>query len=469
MTSPRALLLQGVSQYDVDFVIPRVGVDVPVGIDPFLLYKSRDQELRRLHDVMIDAFSAGIDAVKRGIIAEARRILEFPEVSAIGFGYTQGGKRGSGVGSYMSGLIVDTVANSPGLQERGVRHVEEMQLLSAGIGPDRVSDIAANLLKRFLIEYTQRQCEMWQMPMRRNVPISHVYDSTARDWTDEYADLPVSVTDGSPILLVPRRFVRVLPWINYDDFVRTEFNAYLAARRANVRQSANVSGRREKSETTPKHDVVSVTRADIALVERYVRSREQQAADARPSLDYIDEDSCRQAEALKQRLQAIVAGRAHATDYQRLVLEILNYLFSPELIDGQPETRTFEGTERRDIIFTNDSDESFWEYVRTAHDGIFVMFEAKNTDALDLAAINQTATYLGDRLGRLAVIVTRNTPSDATQRKIFSVWNDSSPNRKVILVLADEHLRELLDLRCHDGSPTKWMQKHYRAFRTAVQ
>ena len=34
-TNLHALLLQGISQYDVDFVIPRTGVDIPVGIDPF--------------------------------------------------------------------------------------------------------------------------------------------------------------------------------------------------------------------------------------------------------------------------------------------------------------------------------------------------------------------------------------------------------------------------------------------------
>ena len=43
------------------------------------------------------------------------------------------------------------------------------------------------------------------------------------------------------------------------------------------------------------------------------------------------------------------------------------------------KSETFEGTERRDIVFTNDSDESFWEYIRTEHAGLFVMFEAKNT------------------------------------------------------------------------------------------
>jgi hypothetical protein len=51
---------------------------------------------------------------------------------------------------------------------------------------------------------------------------------------------------------------------------------------------------------------------------------------------------------------------------------------------------------------------------------------------------------------------------------MFSVWNDSSP-RKTILTLADADLRQLLELRGKNASPTAWMQKHYRAFRTAVQ
>jgi hypothetical protein len=90
-------------------------------------------------------------------------------------------------------------------------------------------------------------------------------------------------------------------------------------------------------------------------------------------------------------------------------------------------------------------------------------------EELNLAAINQTATYLGDRLGRLGVIVTRNAPPENIRRKIFSVWNDSGPQRKVILTLSDTQLCELLDIRCREESPTKWMQKLYRAFRTAVQ
>ena len=462
----RSRLLEGVSQYDVDFVNPLLGVDIPLGIDPFLLYKSRDPALRGLHGQVLDVFNAGIKAVARGDLAEARRILDFPEAEEIGFGYTQGGKRGSGVGDRLSSLVIETVVDSPSLQQRGVKHVEEMQLLSAGIGPDRVSDIAADILKRFLIEYTQRQCRLWNVPMRSGVPVSHVFDPSRCEWADSYEEMPVSPFDGSPILLVPRRWVRTLPWINYDDFSRTEFRAYLAARREKARASraagtASVGSGR-------KQDIVTVTRRDIALVDRYVQARERRAAEALPELQYIDEDAARQAEALLARLEACPAGRERAGDYQRLTLEVLNFLFNPDLIDGKLEEATAEGTERRDIVFTNDSDEPFWAYVRTEHSGLLLMFETKNTVDLDMGAVNQTATYLGDRLGRLGIIVTRQTESDAVRRKLFSVWNDSSP-RKVILVLADEHLKELLALRGIGKSTTKWMQQHYRRFRTAVQ
>jgi hypothetical protein len=464
MPTPGALLLPHVSPYDVDFVIPRIGLDIPVGIDPFLLFKSRNPEFRRLHQQLIDAFNSGILAVRRGALDDARRLFDYPEESAIGFGYTKKGKGGSGVGTYLSGLILETVSHSPELQERGVRHVEEMQLLASHIGPDRVSDIAANVLKQFLIEYTQRQADIWQIPLRTGVPIEHVYDHGPGEWIDSHADLPVDSTDGSPILLVPRRLVRQLPWINYDDFLKTEFSVYLSARRTQARQTIGES-RSSKS----KSDVVSVTRADLGLVERYVKSREQRADEAVPDSTYIEEHVCSRTETLTGRLGRVEPGREAAKDYQLLVLEILNFLFNPDLTDGQPEVRTIDGTERRDIVFTNESDESFWSYVRSNHDGIFLMFETKNMKELDIPAINQTATYLGDRIGRLGVIVTRSPLADNVRRKIFSVWNDSAPSRKVILVLTDDDLVELLQVRCRNGSTNKWMQRHYREFRTAVQ
>lgn len=453
-----ALLIDGVSQYEVDFVIPRVGVDLPLGIDPFLLFKSRDIELQRLHELVLTHFASGLSAIRSGRIDQASHLLQFPEAPEIGLGYTKKGKRGSGVGAFLTELILETLRNSPAMLERGVRHIEELQLVSVGIGPDRVSDMAANIIKSFLIDYTQKQCAIWSLPLRSGVPVQHVYDPSSGDWGDGYFDLPVSPQDGSPILFVPRRIVRSLPWINYDDFVKLEFAAYLRAKSVQTR-SPGIS----------KHDVIAVSRKEVERVDKYIRLKEETAIEAQPTGITGEEDGvATEATALKSRLANIMIGTAAASTFQMTVIEVLNFLFNPQLIDGVPEVRTIDGTERRDIIFTNDSDQTFWSYVRNEHSALVLMFEAKNTQEIGPAALNQVATYLGDRLGRLGFIVTRNPPGEAAQRKAFAIYNDSSP-RKVILFLSDDDLNLMLDMKASGKEPMRHVQTLYRNFRTSVQ
>ncbi len=252
----------------------------------------------------------------------------------------------------MTELIIETLADSKPLLQKGVRHIEEMQLYSAHIGPDRVSDIAANVLKEFLIGYTQRQCGMWNISLVSGVPVHHVLSRRDMEWHDGYFDLPVSPHDGMPILLVPRRVVRTLPWINYNDFLRMEFSSYLRAKR--VRQRLSEKGDPTvQSGPLSKETVAQIARRDVERVERYVSAKEGAAAEAQPSLPYLAQNSLSsETIELQGRLEVIPTGKEYASSFQRIVLEILNFLFNPELIDGSMEVRTHDGTERRDIIFT---------------------------------------------------------------------------------------------------------------------
>lgn len=466
--NPNTPLLSSISQFEVDFVIPRVGIDLPVGIDPFLLFKSRDPVLSDLHSRILKAFNRGIQFVRAGKTNEAREFFDFPEVAEIGLGYTKKGKRGAGVGAFLSQLIIETLVDSPALQERGVKHIEEMQLVSVGIGADRISDITANLLKQYLIQYTQKHCHLWNIPLISGVPLSHVFDFDTLTWYDGYFDLPISPFDHTPILLVPRRIVRVLPWINYEDFFRMEFSTYLRAKHLKGRLATKgvPSSQTKKAD---KEQIVSLTRTEIERIDRYISAKEADGQAAQPSLDYIYPTKiASETDKLKEELNQLSPGREDAVKYQRVVLEILNFLFNPELIDGELEVETVEGTERRDIIFTNDSDQSFWSYLRAEHSSIFLMFEVKNTETIDNIYLNQVATYLGDRLGRLGFIVTRNVLKEAQERKAFSIYNDSYP-RKIILTISDADIHYMLDMKCKGNDPMRYIQKLYRTFRTKVQ
>jgi hypothetical protein len=462
------------TQSEVDFVIPRFDQDLPLCIDPFLLYKSRDEILRGLHSQLLSIFNDSIRLFREGKRTEMDKLIDFPEANEIGFGYSEKGVHGSGLGDYLNRLLADTLAASESLQSRGLRHIEELQLVSIGVAADRISDVAANVLKMFLIQYTQKQADLWGIPIQAALPVNHYFDFDNYEWKDGYFDLPRNTINGMPIFLVPRRMVRLLPWINLEDYAATDYRLFL--RSAGGRGWSKFSGTRQAKYTVPdKTEISNKTRANISILDQYVSRKEKEAPQALPV--YVDREDLGLptkplAEEFIGRLGSLPVGIAHAKDYQRLIYEILNYLFEPELTDGEMEVRTFEGTERRDIIYTNESDASFWQYVRLNYGGPLVMFEVKNVKDLEIEHINQTATYLGARLGMLGFIITRQTPPENITRKTYSVFSDTpSIPRKIIIILSDEDLSTMLRSRDSGQSPTptQCIQRKYREFRTRVQ
>jgi hypothetical protein len=453
------------SQAEVDFVIPDLSRDIPVCIDPFLLYKSRDETLRKLHDELLAVFRRGFELFEDGDRPALGRLIDFPEVAAIGFGYTEAGTGGSGLGWHLNQLLADLLGSSEAVRERGLRHVEELQLLSVGVGPDRVSDISANVLKLPLVAYTQEQAALWRIPLTANLPLAHFLDPADTEWLDDYFDLPLNPVTGRPLLLVPRRMVRLLPWINYGDFYSSDARAFLPPKARLPRYPGMSAAKRLE---IAKAELVQRIRENPEPLDRYVDRKEREGSGAEPLLhEAPDEEQLRRtADDLIARLRAVPSGQAASGDYQRIVYEILNFLFEPQLTDGQFEVRTYLGTERRDLVYWKEAERSFWAYVRDTYGSPLQMFECKNVDALSLDHVNQTAAYLGARLGMLGVIVTRKAASEATQRKLYSIYNDTPAlPRKIILVAADDDLIGMLEA----GGATAHMQATYRRFRQSVQ
>ncbi|MDQ5825061.1 MAG: hypothetical protein M3441_12765 [Chloroflexota bacterium] len=460
------------AQLQVDFVIPNLVNDLPLCIDPFLLFKSKDLGLRELHGHIVSIFNQAINWFRQGHIRELQRLIDFPEVNEIGLGYSEGGIRGSGLGIQMNQLLIGTLRVSEPLQERGLKHVEELQLVTIGVGADRISDIVGNILKSYLIEYTQRQCDIWKIPLTKNLPINHYFDFVDWQWTDGYFDLPLNPHNGRPILLVPRRIVRLLPWINYDDYLRTDYRLFLrpSSRTRHPRYPGMPKSARLEAS---KSDVVRVTQQQVQLLDQYIGRKEREGGNAAPELvddSHWGEVERRLGDELSARLVTIPSGSTGATLYQQWVYEVLNYLFEPELTDGSLEVETFLGTERRDIIYTNEAETSFWAFVRNTYATPVIMFEVKNVQELQLDHVNQTAAYLGARLGMLGFIVTRNAAGANIERKVYTIYNDSPTiPKKLILIMNDEDLLSMIKLKQENEAPVRYIQRLYRKFVTSVQ
>ena len=462
-----------VGQQEVDFVVPDLNRDRPLCIDPFLLFKSRDPDLRQIHADLIGVFNSAFQAYGSGNLYELHRLIDFPEVSEIGLGYTEGGVRGSGMGSHLNQLVADTLAANPILIDRGISHVEELQIIGLGIGPDRISDAVANLLKDYLATYTVRQCELVGIKVVRDVPLPHVFDRDDRMWHDQYRDLPLNPLTGSPLLFVPRRMVRILPWINFADFERTELRLFLQSKgRGSLPSVLSGGSTARRRSAQSKTTVASILSRHIDVLDRYVAKKEAASNDAIPQLTPIDEPDARHSPGteLAARLDTIPHGTEANKDFRILVLTILTYLFEPLLTDGQIEVRTIHGTERRDIIYTIEAEGSFWAYVRQEYHSPLIMFETKNVADVTNDHLSQTATYLGDRLGYLGFIVGREPLAKPQRLKCYSIFNDSNGRaRKVVLGLCDADLKAMLAQRDAGQDPTRYLQARYREFKVSLQ
>jgi hypothetical protein len=445
------------SQRDVDFVVPRLDADLPLAIDPFLLYKAKRADLQQAHRDLVAMFESAFDAFRQGDEARARDLVRFPEVREIRFGYAEQSIQGAGVGEVLSGLTIDVLRTSPALLNRGIRHVEELQLFSVGIGPDRISDAVANVLKRFLVQYTAKQAALWDIPISNGVALERLWDPENRDWEDDFVSLPIDPVTGIPIILVPRWIVRRLPWINFPDFLRTDYARFLGAR-------GRAAGGRNKPAA------VAVTQHQVGLVDDYVRRKEREASGAQPDPPPLLAGAPFPAgDDLLSQIEALAPGLASAYEYQRLVLLLLNTLFEPELVDGEPQSRTASGVEIRDIVYTNNSDRPFLRFLQTEHGNLLLVFDCKNVGKLDSDDINQMANYLGDPLGRCGIIVTRFPPGESVLRKARATYNKASP-RRVVLILADADLKIMVEMkRSGARHPVDHLQRVYRAFVQSIE
>jgi exonuclease SbcD len=166
------------------------------------------------------------------------------------------------------------------------------------------------------------------------------------------------------------------------------------------------------------------------------------------------------------RLDDIEPGIQQAKDHEQCVFNMLCDSLADQLSYPERESRTVDGTERRDIVFFNTSSHGFWQMVNQQHAAIHVVFECKNTEKLEPSHVNQLVGYLGKPLGNLGIIVSRLPPPENVYRKAMVALNR---HNKVVLFLSDEDLNEMVRLKDKGIEPTEVIERKYVAFSRAVQ
>ena len=417
---PRLTDFHGIhkSQSDLDFAIQFFDEDIPLYVDPFLLWSSPSQQDQALHTIIINSFNQLNYLIKKNKVDEAIEILvNIFECSEVGLGVAKT-RKGVRMGTKQAKEILDLFSDISEYSQFGFSHFEVIQLYVAGISKDRVSDIACNYVKSFLIDYTMEQCETHAIPLE-GVILNNLYNyRTNKIDLNVKQRLPVNPTTKEPIIFTPKRWLKFNPWINYENY----FEKYCP--RDEVFNP---------NEPVERVKVLNFNRDNYGVVEDYIKYKERNASDCHndPLFSQIPILSAR------RKLNEILklnTGKDNGADmkYEELATQLLASLFYPHLDFAQTQSRTDSGRHIRDLIFYNNRDVDFLDEIFTEYENRQLVFELKNVKKIERDHVNQLNRYLQPNIGRFGVFLTRNPLPKAMESNIVDLW---SSQRKCIITI----------------------------------
>ena len=195
-------------------------------IDPFLIFANKKYISQHTTIIKYLKFLKKLSTnnFERGIY---EHYFKFPEVSQLWLGFSFGNKgRGNGpkfgkalnrnLNSIFTNFGEEKITESP--------HLEKLCLVERGVGADMISDFTANLIKNFLITYTERFAEKnIDSSKKKEFNIKKAtFDFSTKIWLNRKAILPFVLNpEGKSefVLLTPKDILsKSNTWISKSDF-----------------------------------------------------------------------------------------------------------------------------------------------------------------------------------------------------------------------------------------------------------
>lgn len=452
----------GLSQPSLDFVDTHSERDVLLFIDPYAISLREDGWSNICIDHINSFFQASLDLIREGDEDRAKAVLSnLKEPNETGLGYGTKAHRGRGVSGGKALDLYDSLRRSRAAQTGLLTDLGEFDLFIEGIGPDSLSDITTNIIKRPLIEYTQKQARLLGIPMREGVAVPRVWNLERNVWESIYCELPV--VDGNALILVPKSSVRRQLTLNsqefYSDFVLDYLEQEEIQRGTGLVQTIKSSGRQKvlKKDLRKKYEFskdflarFSESTPDVLRkYKEFYRDLPGGLGSLSDSeiLDRFDEvfDPRAFARALIDELRVIPGGSEGATTYHRFMIGTLEFLFYPNLIYPTLEAEIHDGRKRIDILYTNASRSGLFERMQRGPQtrSQFVPVECKNyTREINNPELDQISGRFSRERGFFGMICCREIQQK--DRFIARCRDTAADGRGVVLPLDDADILHLL-------------------------
>lgn len=151
--------------------------------------------------------------------------------------------------------------------------------------------------------------------------------------------------------------------------------------------------------------------------------------------------------------------------YEDLVYGALQLLFYPMLTNPQLNRHSYRGRHDSTIIFQNIASEGFWSAIRSNCQADYVLFQLNNAPDVKPTQLQRLEASLSKSIGHFGVLLTRYTDKPSLRMIQRSIYQN---HEKVILIIGDNHLHEMLALKAARAYPSEVFDDLYVEFINLV-
>ena len=268
--------------------------DIPLFIDPFLLFNSHNPEFQEIHDEMIKYLYFLKDQVQ--ITSSLSKGMKdawfnFPEVKQTWLGFSTSGNAGKGMGgSFAEGLYTGLQSIFKDFGENSItqsQHMEKLCLISPRIGRDKISDFTTNFVKQYLLKYTEEFARTYISKDKCNTfTVNKVcFNWDTHTWETKEYFLPCFNNDF--VLLTPRSILkRDDTFINRRDLYDNIHMIALSIPDATLRFELNhyfsseLQKKRKLTKSEKWHHLENIIRTHSEILDYYLKYKEDQKEQA---------------------------------------------------------------------------------------------------------------------------------------------------------------------------------------------
>lgn len=447
----------GRTQPTLDFVDVNTQSDTAVFIDPRALQLLPSSWGDECVSYIQSFFRTVLTAIQKSNHNLAKRLLRtLREPNETHLGLSKGYSRGRGLGKESASDLWEALSKSVAVKSGLLEDLEDTILMVPGISSDIISDITTNIIRKPLIDYTQRVANLYGIPLIPDINSGPLWNPISKQWYSQYVELPK--TKFGKVLLVPKVIVRRR--MDYD--VEEYYNHYILEHLREAELNANSDlvqllknkKRRVTSKDlkekygTGKGTVVEITREHPEILELY---REDKRNNHQPPLNHFeialsDGTEPPNWDELLESVTKVPKGKEYFSDYEKAIESLLSALFYPSLSNPQVQFEIHEGRKRIDITYTNVAMSGFFLWLGKHYSAPHVFVECKNYKGeVANPELDQLAGRFSPSRGQVGLLLCR----EFSNKELFlkRCIDTAKDNRGYIIPIDDNDLIKIVNER----------------------